>query len=208
MPHRWLILGLMGMTLSLMACERRAASSSSPPDEGMDEAAPQQVSYSTRFVMNQGAERRAIIAAGEMRQYSRGDSSFAVLLGLPDSLQHANESTYRRVTAWLFTPEGDSSATLTADSLIYFDQRGQFEAFGNARVITPDRKRLRSEYLAWDESDRKIRSNRFVRITTPSERVEGYGLVADENLDTYQIGRFTAQVALDDEGAPADSTQP
>jgi len=97
---------------------------------------------------------------------------------------------------------------LTADSLIYYDRRGQFDAFGDVLVVTQERKRLRSSFLTWDEADRKIRTNRFVRITTPSERVEGYGLVADENLDTYQIGRFTAQVALDNSDAPADTTQP
>jgi len=74
-------------------------------------------------------------------------------------------------------------------------------------VTTQSEKRLQSEHLTWDEADRKIRTNRFVRIVTPSERVEGYGLVADEDLDTYQIGRFTAQVTIEDDAAsPADTT--
>jgi hypothetical protein len=151
-----------------------------------------------------------------MEQYDRGDSTFALLAGLPDSVRVGSpdstrppsDRTSQRVTAWLFDAEGDSSAVLTADSLIYYDRQGQFDAFGDVLVVTQDRKRLRSSFLTWDEADRKIRTDRFVRITTPSERVEGYGLVADENLDTYQIGRFTAQVALDDSDAPADTTQP
>lgn len=194
-----LILGVMGG--SVMGCGHRATST--PAAEGPDEAAPRQISYDARFVMNQGDQPRAAIAAGQMEQYSRGDSTFSLLVPAPDTMR---VQTPPRVTAWLFDAEGDSSATLTADSLIYYDARGRFEAFGDVVVITQSAKRLRSEYLTWDEVDRKIRTNRFVRITTPSERVEGYGLVADENLDTYQIGRFTAQVTIEDDAAAADTT--
>ena len=214
MRHVWYISALLGVSIAVLGCERRATSPTA--GAGLDEAAPQQVSYEARFVMRHGQQRRAAIAAGRMEQYDRGDSTFALLVGLPDSMLAGSsggarpvaERTSQQVTAWLFDAEGDSSAVLTADSLIYYDQRGQFDAFGNVLVVTQDRKRLRSSFLTWDEADRKIRTDRFVRITTPSERVEGYGLVADENLDTYQIGRFTAQVALDDSDAPADSTQP
>lgn len=210
MRYPWLILGLVALTLTFLGCGRRAASTAST--EGVDEAAPQQISHEAHFVMRHGSQRRAAIAAGRMEQYNRGDSTFALLVGTPDSTARppdgGSPESKRHVTAWLFDAAGDSSAVLTADSLIYYDQRGQFDAFGDVLVVTQDQKRLRSAYLTWDEADRKIRTDRFVRITTPSERVEGYGLVADENLDTYQIGRFTAQIALDNGDAPADTTQP
>jgi hypothetical protein len=214
MKHVWFISACIGAAIALLGCERQATSPAA--GVGLDESAPQQVSYEARFVMRHGPQRRAAIAAGRMEQYDRGDSTFALLAGLPDSVRVGSpdstrppsDRTSQRVTAWLFDAEGDSSAVLTADSLIYYDRQGQFDAFGDVLVVTQDRKRLRSSFLTWDEADRKIRTDRFVRITTPSERVEGYGLVADENLDTYQIGRFTAQVALDDSDAPADTTQP
>lgn len=203
MPRWILIIGLIGVAGGgLLGCGGRDTAPAAA--NGPDESAPRHVSYDARFVMNQGERQRAAIAAGQMQQYSRGDSTFSLLMAAPDTLQGPSPA---RVTAWLFDAAGDSSATLTADSLIYYDRRGQFEAYGNVIVVTQEGKRLRSETLTWDESDRTIRTTAFVRITTPSERVEGYGLVADENLDTYQIGRFTAQVAVED-GAPADTTQP
>jgi len=195
-----LIIGVAGW--SVLGCGRRTTSSTAAA--GPDEAAPRQTSYDARFIMNQGERPRAAIAAGQMEQYSRGDSTFSLLVPAPDTMRG---QTPPRVTAWLFDAEGDSSATLTADSLIYHDARGRFEAFGDVVVTTQSEKRLQSEHLTWDEADRKIRTNRFVRIVTPSERVEGYGLVADEDLDTYQIGRFTAQVTIEDDAAsPADTT--
>ena len=59
--------------------------------------------------------------------------------------------------------------------------------------------RLECEHLIWLEEKREVRTPGFVSIVTPTERVQGYGLVADEDLRTVQIGRFTAQVTLEEE---------
>lgn len=126
-----------------------------------------------------------------MEQYEAGDSTYSVWRSLKDSV---------RVRAYLFTQQGDSSATLTADSLVFQDQKGQLDAYGNVVVVTEDNKRLESEHLTWTQNDRTIRTQRFVRIVTPEEVVQGNGLVADENLETYQIGRFTAEVEVEDDG--------
>lgn len=117
-----------------------------------------------------------------------------------------------RAIAYIFE-EGDSSAVIIAERMMYFADEGRFEAFGNVDVRTVGEKRLSTEHLTWKQSSRKIQTRRFVRITTPTEDVQGNGLVADEDLDTYQIGRFTANVDVDEEAnedspAPADEGQP
>jgi len=99
----------------------------------------------------------------------------------------------------VFDAAGDSSATIIADSVVFFSQEGRFEAYGNVRVRTDDNRRLESEHLTWNQIDRTIRTRRFVHITTPTEDVRGNGLVADEDLETYQIGRFQAEVEIEDE---------
>lgn len=103
-----------------------------------------------------------------------------------------------RVIAYVFE-EGDSSAVITAIQMMFFADEGRFEAFGDVEVVTTEGKQLFSEQLTWDQTNRKIRTRRFVRIITPTEDVQGNGLLADEDLDTYQIGRFTADVDIEDE---------
>jgi LPS export ABC transporter protein LptC len=123
----------------------------------------------------------------------------------------AEATSRRRVYAYIFDENGDSSAVITADRMMYFDAEGRFEAFGDVVVETKDDKRLSSEHLTWDQTDRKIRTRRFVRIVTPTEDVQGRGLVADEDLDTYQLGRFTAQVEMEEDekdGGPAKGEGP
>lgn len=159
---------------------------------------PSQESWDVHFFITQvpiGSDEsrtRLEMIADYMAQYEREDSTYQLLRGHPDSLG-------RRVTAYLFDTEGDSSATLTADRVLYFDREKRFEAQGDVVVVTREGKRLESEQLSWLEDERKIRTTSFVSITAPDEQVQGYGLIADEDLKTYQIGRFTAQVTLDEE---------
>ena len=73
------------------------------------------------------------------------------------------------------------------------------EAWGRVVVVTSQDKRLECEHLIWLEEKREVRTPGFVSIVTPTEHVQGYGLVADEDLRTFQIGRFTAEVTLEEE---------
>lgn len=140
--------------------------------------------------MSEEGRPRAVIEAPRMEQYRTSDSTYSVWRSLGDT---------SRVRLYLFNQQGDSSATLTADSLIFQDQKGLLDAYRNVVVVTESNKRLDTEHLTWRQADQKIRTQRFVRIRTPKEVVQGNGLVADEDLDTYQLGRFSAEVEVDDE---------
>lgn len=162
------------------------------------EQGPDQESWGVHFYVtdvpdtSEESRRRLEMVADYLAKYEREDSTYQLLQGLPDSLN-------RRVTAYLFDARGDSSATLTADRVRYFDQEKRFEAEGNVIVVTKDGKRLESEHLTWLEEEQKVRTPGFVRIIKPKEQVQGYGLVADEDLSSYQLGRITAQVAVEEE---------
>lgn len=183
---------LLGMLLVVGACEHRTRSeerSSSPSEEG---PTPKHVSWEARFTMSEEGRPRAVIEAPRMEQYRTSDSTYSVWRSLGDT---------SRVRLYLFNQQGDSSATLTADSLIFQDQKGLLDAYRNVVVVTKSNKRLDTEHLTWRQADQKIRTQRFVRIRTPKEVVQGNGLVADEDLDTYQLGRFSAEVEVDDENS-------
>lgn len=172
-------------------CEFRARTegASLPPDSARANA-PSQVTTDARFQLNKGGLPRATIRAERMEQYQSDDSTYSVWRGLSDTA---------RVYSYVFDENGDSSATITADSVVFFGADGRYEAYGDVLVVTNDNRRLESEHLTWNQFDRTIRTRRFVHITTPTEDVRGNGLVADEDLETYQIGRFEAEVEVEDE---------
>jgi LPS export ABC transporter protein LptC len=196
--RRWAVAGMRGvfgaavlvsLGLVLVNCEHRARGPGVAADTTSGPV-PRQVSYDAVFRLTRGDRPRSTMHAERMEQYETEDSTYTLL---------ESPSETRRVQVYVFDATGDSSATITADRVYVYNRENRFEAYGNVIVETQDDRTLWSEHLTWNEADRKIRTRRFVRIRTPTERVQGTGLVADEDLDTYSIGRFTAQVEVDDE---------
>lgn len=189
---------LAGVLCLSSGCEHRTAPTSGAPVDTSRGPTPTHVSWEATFTMNEAGRRRAILAADRMEQYKTSDSTYSVWRSMSDTL---------RVRAFLFDQQGDSSATVTADSIVFQEQKGRLDAFGNVVVITETNKRLETEHLTWNQADRSIRTRRFVRIVTPQEVVQGNGLVADESLETYQIGRFTAEVEVEETEEESDTNE-
>lgn len=188
-----LLASVVAILLASGGCEHRTRSGEPVGLDTTRGPVPKHVSWDAEFTLSREGHRRAVLAARRMEQYKTSDSSYSVWRTMSDT---------GRVRAYLFDQEGDSSATLTADSVVYQNQKGQLDAYGNVVVVTESNKRLESEKLTWRQADRTIRTRRFVRIVTPKEVVQGNGLVADEDLESYQIGRFTAEVEVDEEDEP------
>jgi LPS export ABC transporter protein LptC len=182
-----LLLGLVGP----LGCEYRSRSTSAVPTDSAQGERPSQITWDARFTLSEQGQRRAIIRAARMEQYNSDDSTYSIWRTLSDT---------GRVRSYIFE-EGDSSATITADSVVYYTEDGEFDAYGSVVVLTTEGRRLESEQLTWNQFDRKIRTRRFVHITTPTEDVRGNGLVADEDLEAYQIGEFTAEVEVEEDGS-------
>lgn len=178
-------------------CEHRTRSGGTDQKNTTGGPTPKHVSWDAEFDMAEKGRPRAVLRARRMEQYQTADSAYSVWRSMDDTT---------RVRVYLFDEEGDSSATVRADSLVFQDQKGVLDAYRNVVVTTEDNKRLESEHLTWHQADRTIRTRRFVRIRTPSEVVQGDGLVADEDLETYQLGRFSAEVDVN-EGDDPDRQQ-
>ncbi|WP_263786477.1 LPS export ABC transporter periplasmic protein LptC [Salinibacter grassmerensis] len=194
---RLLLCAIVGGGLLAGGCEHRPRSGGTGQKNGTAGPTPKHVSWDAEFDMSEKGRPRAVLQARRMEQYQADDSTYSVWRSMNDTT---------RVRVYLFDEEGDSSATVTADSLVFQDQKGVLDAYRNVVVTTEDDKRLESEHLTWHQADRTIRTRRFVRIRTPSEVVQGDGLVADEDLETYQLGRFSAEVDVN-EGDDTDEQQ-
>lgn len=189
-PRLFSVATLLGALLVGGGCEHRTRSGDQDASTSEEGPIPKHVSWDAQFAMSEGGRSRAVLEASRMEQYRVSDSTYSIWRSMADT---------SRVRVYLFGEQGDSSATVTADSLVFQDQKGVLDAYGNVVVVTEDGKRLESEHLTWEQADRTIRTRRFVRIQTPTEVVQGDGLVADEDLETYQIGRFAAEVEVDEQ---------
>ena len=178
----------LGLLLGLLAgCTRQAGPPPSAADVP-DGPVPDYESWDVTLNLSEQGRPRARLQAPYLARFAVQDSSYTLMEIGPDSTT--------RVTVYLYDEAGDASATVHADQLFYFDEEGRFEARGDVQVETVTGKRLFSEHLRWDEAARKVRTPGFVRILTAEERIQGYNLMADEDLSTYTLARVTGQVTV------------
>lgn len=180
----------LGFFLLLAGCSEPNIATPSL-DDLRKEQLPDQESWFTQFDVLDGERPRMQIHAEYMAKYIQDDSTHMILKGHPDSLNS-------RVLAYLFDEAGDSSATILADEMVYFELERRIESKGNVIVTTSEDKKLETEFLIWHEIDRSVKTEGFVRITSPRENIQGYNLDADENLENYKIARVTGQTVVDD----------
>ena len=190
------------LLLAALAASPGCARAARGPAAGAAPERPAQESWGAVLRVTRNGADRARLAAPYLARYE-GDSTYAVLQADPDAPDTlaANVpagAADRAVHVRLFDDAGQPSATVDADRVVYRDEEQRFVAQGRVVVLTEEGRRLESEEVRWDEASRELRADGFVRITAPDERFEGVGLVAAEDLSTYELARVTGQAEVED----------
>jgi LPS export ABC transporter protein LptC len=90
------------------------------------------------------------------------------------------------------------SSRLTADRGLVHDATKDLEAFGHVVFVSDSGTVVHTEYLKWDNGTRKLRSDKFVTVNSPRDKLQGYGFEADQNLRNYVIFKVSGQAQFDD----------
>ena len=149
---------------------------------------PDQESWDPALFISEDGMPRIHLRAAYMARYDTPDSTYMVLGGNPDS---------GRVRVDLFDSEGDTSAVVLADRILYFEREGRFDARGNVQATAEEGRRLSSEHLAWTEENRRISTPGFARIVTPGQTISGTGLTANEDLTDFRLARVSGIIQPD-----------
>lgn len=87
------------------------------------------------------------------------------------------------------------STILQSDSAIIEDDTKNMYAYGNVKVSSDSSKtKLTSQELKWDNQKQILISNKYVKIDSPYEIIEGYGFESNLNLTNYKIFRVSGQI--------------
>lgn len=174
------------LAMASTGCERQEL----PPTAGVQrEDDPDREVSGVDFTISNDGQARMRLFAPYMAEYESEDSVYTVL-----SVPPGNDSG--RVKVHVFDAMGALSATIDADRVVFGESADKYDATGNVIVTTPTGRRLEGEHLAWYESTRKVKTPGFVKITTPSERIQGYNLDAEEDLSRYTLARITGQTTV------------
>jgi LPS export ABC transporter protein LptC len=138
---------------------------------------PSQESWRSTVTFSDSARVKAVVWAGHIASYRTERITV-----LEDSV-HVD----------FFNELGEHTSVLTSRRGRVNDATEDFEALENVVVISDSGTVLRTEKLLWTNADRKVHTDAFVDITSPTERIMGQGMVSDQALKHYTIFKVTGQ---------------
>ncbi|MFN3194815.1 MAG: LPS export ABC transporter periplasmic protein LptC [Chlorobiota bacterium] len=83
---------------------------------------------------------------------------------------------------------GKKVSNLIADSVLIDDKTQDMTAMGNVVVVSDTNKTtIKTTLLKWNDETRKLTSDKYVKIVSPEQEIEGIGFESDEQLKNYTI---------------------
>lgn len=163
------------LLLMLCGCEEKLKPSLVPLTQT---DMPSQESWQSRVVFSDSARTKAVLWAGHIAVY--GDQRYTLF---EDSL-HVD----------FYNEQEQHTSVLTARRGKVNDVTQDFEAYDHVVVVSDSGVVLRTERLFWTNATRRIHTDAFVDIVSPSEHIMGQGMQSDQGLKNYEIFKVTGQV--------------
>ncbi|NQW29471.1 MAG: LPS export ABC transporter periplasmic protein LptC [Ignavibacteria bacterium] len=157
--------------ICITSCSKQAHVAKSADDPFL--TAPSHMSYNVKVKFADSSRTKATLQSGvaylseESRETSFGKSV---------------------VVDFFSVESGKRLARMTADSAVVDDRTSNMTAIGNVVVFSDStRTTLTTQKLLWENHSQLLKSTEFVRIVSPSEKIEGMGFVSDRFLKSYRI---------------------
>jgi len=161
------LITILLIVLSFAACNTKEVN----PADIAYYSGPVATAHNLRTTYSDSAKTKVIVNSKLQLEYTDGDREF------PKGIQ-----------VDFFNPDGKNAARLTANYARYEKQTNLYIATGN--VIIKDfieTKTLNTEELRWNRAEKRIFTDKFVRIQTATELLTGTGLTAAQDFSTYRI---------------------
>ncbi len=143
---------------------------------------PTQESWNATIVFSDSGRIRAILKANHIMVFQ--DQDVTIL----------NEGF--RVD--FYDENGKHTSYLIADSGRVYEKTKNLEAYGNIIAVSDEGTKVETSKLFWDNDRNKVRSDAFVRVTSPDEVLQGYGFEADQDLKNYVVYRVSGQARIEE----------
>jgi LPS export ABC transporter protein LptC len=86
---------------------------------------------------------------------------------------------------------------LTAKRAVQYDKTNKFVVEDSVVIRSIKNELMETEGLTWDESTQRIFTNRFITITTETEKIQGYGFESDYDFQNWELKKVTGRIQSD-----------
>ncbi len=96
-----------------------------------------------------------------------------------------------------FYEDGKKTSSITSDKGKIDDRTQDMYAIGNVVAVSDSGIILTTDELIWKNKNKKIVTDKFVKIKSDKEIIEGYGFESDQDLQNYTIFNITYVTTLE-----------
>lgn len=97
--------------------------------------------------------------------------------------------------------QGQENSTLRSEYALQLIDQDLWEARGNVVVTNKKGETLNTEKLFWNSRKEIIYSDEFVKLSTPTQIIEGEGLQADQAFTEYEINEVSGIINIEDDAS-------
>ncbi|MGE5351577.1 MAG: LPS export ABC transporter periplasmic protein LptC [Acidobacteriota bacterium] len=145
---------------------------------------PSQESWNFKMMFTDEGHLKAILSSSHARAF-----------------EQRKETLLDTVRIDFYNEKGQKTSTLTSLKGRVDGLTNNMYAIDSVVAKNDSGTTLKTQELMWRSKDRKIVSDKFVTITSPTEKIQGYGVVADQNLSNYVIYKPTFVTTPEGAGA-------
>lgn len=132
---------------------------------------PEQESWNSVVIFSDSGITRAVLSAGHLMRF---EGSSKTLID-------------QNMKVDFFDLNGEKTSTLTANSGWADESADDLFASGNVKIVSTNNVTIETEEINWKNSTQKIYSEKFVKIISPTEKLQGFGFESDQHLSNYKI---------------------
>ncbi len=146
-----------------------------PPKINLNSAdIPEQESWNSEVIFSDSGHVKAILKAGHIAMFSKKGYT------LIDSGAKVD-----------FYKNKEIVSTLSGKKGKVLEPSKDIEIYDSVMVVNKEGSILKTEKLYWNNTTQKVSSDKYVKIITPKEEIEGIGFESDQNLKNYSIFKVT-----------------
>jgi LPS export ABC transporter protein LptC len=146
---------------------------------------PSQVGKGIKTIYTDSGKLQMVLTAPLMERYDKAETPYTEFKsGLNVQFHDGHEKPV---------------ASVSAKYAKYTDNKNLWELQDSVVAINENNEKLETELLFWDQKKDIIYTDRFVKITTDDQIIQGYGLESDPRLTRRRIKNLSAVIYINDE---------
>ncbi len=146
---------------------------------------PSQTARDFTSTYTDSGKLQLVFSAPVMERYEKSEPPYTEFRsGIDVQFHDGNIKPVASVTARYAKLHDDRNLWELQDSVVAFNEAGE---------------KLETELLFWDQKKDQIYTDRFVKITTEDQIIQGYGLESDPRLTRRKIKNLSATIYINEE---------